>query len=203
MKRLTLLRHAKSDWDDPVARDFDRPLNHRGEKAALLMGQFAARRQMQFDALVASPAVRVVQTLETFFAGFGETLDARWDRRIYLASSPTLFDVIRDLPDSAESALLTGHNPGLEELILDLVPAVFSTYLPAYLALAIPIVAPQAVLGLFHTHPFHEALSVLTFTFLVAAPTLAAILGRQFVGGLALRFENLRLIEDLRRQRVL
>jgi phosphohistidine phosphatase len=122
MKRLTLLRHAKSDWDDPVARDFDRPLNHRGEKAALLMGQFAARRQMQFDTLVASPAVRVVQTLETFFAGFGATLDARWDRRIYLASSPTLLDVIRDLPDSADSALLTGHNPGLEELILDLVP---------------------------------------------------------------------------------
>ena len=59
MKRLTLLRHAKSDWDDPVARDFDRPLNHRGEKAALLMGQFAAQRQMQFDMLVASPAVRV------------------------------------------------------------------------------------------------------------------------------------------------
>lgn len=122
MKRLTLLRHAKSDWDDPVARDFDRPLNHRGEKAALLMGQFAAQRQMQFDMLVASPAVRVVQTLETFFVGLGESLDARWDRRIYLASSPTLFDVIRDLPESTDSALLAGHNPGLEELILDLVP---------------------------------------------------------------------------------
>ncbi|KQM98679.1 phosphohistidine phosphatase [Sphingobium sp. Leaf26] len=122
MKRLTLLRHAKSDWDDPVARDFDRPLNGRGEKAALLMGRFAAQRAIRFDMLVASPAVRVVQTLETFFAGYGETLDARWDRRIYLASAPTLFDVIRDLPDSADSALLAGHNPGLEELILDLVP---------------------------------------------------------------------------------
>lgn len=122
MKRLTLLRHAKSDWDDPVARDFDRPLNGRGEKAALLMGRFAAQRAIRFDMLVASPAVRVVQTLETFFAGYGDTLDARWDRRIYLASAPTLFDVIRDLPDSADSALLAGHNPGLEELILDLVP---------------------------------------------------------------------------------
>jgi phosphohistidine phosphatase len=122
MKRLTLLRHAKSDWDDPVARDFDRPLNRRGEKAALLMGQFAAKRKMQFDLLVASPAVRVMQTLETFFEGYGETLDARWDRRIYLASSPTLFDVVRDLPDSADSVLMAGHNPGLEELILDLVP---------------------------------------------------------------------------------
>ena len=97
MKRLTLLRHAKSDWDDPVARDFDRPLNQRGEKAARLMGKFAARQGMRFDQLVASPAERVVQTLDAFFTGYGETLEARWDRRIYLASSATLFDVVRDL----------------------------------------------------------------------------------------------------------
>ncbi|MDE0945729.1 MAG: histidine phosphatase family protein [Sphingobium sp.] len=122
MKRLTLLRHAKSDWDDPVARDFDRPLNRRGEKAAILMGQFAARRAMQFDMLVASPAVRVVETLDVFFTGYGQILDAHWDRRIYLASSPILFDVVRDLPDKADSVLMAGHNPGLEELILDLVP---------------------------------------------------------------------------------
>ncbi len=122
MKRLTLLRHAKSDWDDPVARDFDRPLNRRGEKAARLMGEFARARHMEFDMLFASPAVRVVQTLDTFCLGYGETLEARWDRRIYLASSATLLDVLRDAPDSAESLLMAGHNPGLEELILDLVP---------------------------------------------------------------------------------
>lgn len=122
MKRLTLLRHAKSDWDDPVARDFDRPLNQRGEKAARLMGQFAARQSMRFDQLVASPAERVVQTLDAFFTGYGETLEARWDRRIYLAPSATLFDVVRDLPETAEAALMSGHNPGFEELILDLVP---------------------------------------------------------------------------------
>lgn len=122
MKRLTLLRHAKSDWDDPVARDFDRPLNRRGEKAALRIGQFARGRKMRFDRLVASPAVRVIQTLDTFLEGFGEPLDPHWDRRIYLASAPTLFDVIRDLPDSIDSAIMAGHNPGLEELILELVP---------------------------------------------------------------------------------
>ncbi|MEA3390866.1 SixA phosphatase family protein [Sphingobium sp. CCH11-B1] len=122
MKRLTLLRHAKSDWDDPVARDFDRPLNRRGEKAARLMGEHAARKEMRFDLLVASPAVRVVQTLETFFAGYGETLETHWDRRIYLASAPTLCDVVRDLPDSADNVLMAGHNPGFEELILELVP---------------------------------------------------------------------------------
>ena len=122
MKRLTLLRHAKSDWDDPVARDFDRPLNRRGEKAARLMGDHAARKGMRFDLLVASPAVRVVQTLDTFFDGYGEKLEPHWDRRIYLASSSTLIDVVRDLPDGADSVLMAGHNPGLEELILDLVP---------------------------------------------------------------------------------
>jgi signal transduction histidine kinase/CheY-like chemotaxis protein len=78
---------------------------------------------------------------------------------------------------------------------------VFSAYLPAYLALAIPIVTPQLVLGAIRTYPFHEALFVLTLTFLVAAPTLAVVVGRQFVAGLELRFENMRLIEDLRRQR--
>jgi phosphohistidine phosphatase len=122
MKRLTLLRHAKSDWDDPVARDFDRPLNKRGEKAALLMGQYARSRAMRFDWLVASPAVRVTETLATFLVGYGGNLDAHWDRRIYLASVPTLFDVLRDLPDSADAVLMAGHNPGLEDLVLALVP---------------------------------------------------------------------------------
>lgn len=122
MKRLTLFRHAKSDWDDPVARDFDRPLNRRGEKAALIVGQFARSHNMQFDMLVASPAVRVTQTLDTFLAGYGDPLEPHWDRRIYLASAATLFDVIRDLPETADSVLMAGHNPGLEELILELVP---------------------------------------------------------------------------------
>ncbi|MBL8774267.1 MAG: hybrid sensor histidine kinase/response regulator [Phenylobacterium sp.] len=78
---------------------------------------------------------------------------------------------------------------------------VFSAYLPAYLALAIPVVTPQVVLGLSRTYPFHEVLSVLTLTFLVAAPALAVVLGRQFRSGLELRFDNMRLIEDLRLQR--
>jgi phosphohistidine phosphatase len=122
MKRLTLLRHAKSDWDDPVERDFDRPLNRRGEKAALLVGQYARNRKMQFDLLIASPATRVVQTLDTFLDGYGNPLEPHWDRRIYLASVATLMDVIRDLPDTADNVIMAGHNPGLEELILELVP---------------------------------------------------------------------------------
>jgi phosphohistidine phosphatase len=121
MKRLTLLRHAKSDWDDPVKRDFDRPLNRRGERAALLIGQFAKAEKMEFDHLVASPAVRVVETLDMFFEGYGRSVETQWDRRIYLASSVALIDVIRDMPAHANSALMAGHNPGLEDLVLALV----------------------------------------------------------------------------------
>lgn len=122
MKRLILLRHAKSSWDDPVSRDFDRPLNKRGERAAVTMGRHAREQGLHFDHLIASPAVRVVETLDQFIEGFGETIDANWDRRIYLASSATLMDVLHDLPDIADDVLMIGHNPGMEDLILALVP---------------------------------------------------------------------------------
>ncbi|MGK2910016.1 MAG: SixA phosphatase family protein [Sphingobium sp.] len=122
MKRLTLLRHAKSGWDDPVKRDFDRPLNEKGERAAALMGRFAQDQDMSFDLLIASPAVRVVETLDHFIGGYGRDIETMWDRRIYLASSATLLDVLHGTPDGAEAILFVGHNPGLEDLVLDLVP---------------------------------------------------------------------------------
>jgi phosphohistidine phosphatase len=118
MKTLTLLRHAKSGWDDPVARDFDRPLNAKGARAAETMGRHLRGLDLAFDLVVASPAARVRQTLDHFAAGLGETLAPEWDRRLYLASEATLLDVICALPDSAERVLLVGHNPGLEELAL-------------------------------------------------------------------------------------
>ena len=122
MKRLILLRHAKSDWDDPVKRDFDRPLNKRGEKAARLMGEYAKARKMTFDYVIASPAVPVGDTLDMFFETYGASVETQWDRRIYLASSATLLDVVHDLPETTSEVLMIGHNPGLEDLILDLVP---------------------------------------------------------------------------------
>ena len=123
MKRLTLLRHAKSGWDEPAARDFDRSINERGKRAAKLIGEHARDEKLEFDRIVASPAVRVVDTLDVFQAAMGnENLEPKWDRRIYLASSATLMDVLRDTPDSVSSILMVGHNPGLEDLILELVP---------------------------------------------------------------------------------
>lgn len=121
MKTLTLLRHAKSGWDDPVARDFDRPLNEKGMRAAIVMGRKFREMEMGVDRLVASPAVRVMQTLDGFFEGYGATIEPIWDRRIYLASSSTLLDIVRETHADVANLMLVGHNPGLEDLILDLV----------------------------------------------------------------------------------
>jgi phosphohistidine phosphatase len=122
LKTLTLLRHAKSGLDDPRARDFDRSLNPKGRRAAAMVGRHLRGLGLAFDHVVASPAVRVIETLGEVATGYGAMPATVWDRRIYMASSVTLLDVVRDLPASAERVLLVGHNPGLEDLVLLLVP---------------------------------------------------------------------------------
>jgi phosphohistidine phosphatase len=117
MKSLTLLRHAKSGWDDPVARDFDRPLNPRGRRAARVVGERMKAEGLGFDLVLASPARRAVETLEEIEAAFGP-LDARYEKRIYLASTETLLDIVHEARDSAARMLLVGHNPGFERLTL-------------------------------------------------------------------------------------
>jgi phosphohistidine phosphatase len=119
MKILTLLRHAKSDWDDPVQRDFDRPLNGRGRRAARTIGREMKRLALSFDAAFASPAVRVRETLAEVESAFGR-ISPEFDQRIYLASPDTLLEMVREAPEGASSLLLIGHNPGLELLALAL-----------------------------------------------------------------------------------
>ena len=122
MKTLTLLRHAKSGWDDKVVRDVDRPLNGKGKRAAAIVGRHWRGLGLSFDHVVASPATRVAETIEELVRGYGDALTPVIDRRIYLASAVTLLDVIHELPESAEHVLMVGHNPGLEDLVLMLVP---------------------------------------------------------------------------------
>jgi phosphohistidine phosphatase len=122
MKQLTLLRHAKSGWDDPGQRDFDRALNAKGKRAARTMGESCRRDGLAWDHVISSPAVRCIETLDGFWDGYGRTLKPVWDRRVYLASNATLLDVLHEAPPEADRLLLCGHNPGLEDLVLLLVP---------------------------------------------------------------------------------
>ncbi|MDF2493663.1 histidine phosphatase family protein [Sphingomonas sp.] len=118
MKTLTLLRHAKSGWDDPVTRDFDRPLNDKGRKAAVVMGRELRAQGETFDRIMASPARRVVETIAEVAIGYGAPIEPIWDKRLYLASAATLLEVARETPDDCDRLLLIGHNPGLEDFAL-------------------------------------------------------------------------------------
>lgn len=122
MKTLALFRHAKSDWSDARARDFDRPLNARGQRGARAMGTFIRESRHRFDRIIASPAVRAAETVEEASKAWGHTFKVEWDRRIYLASSATLIDLIKEIEGDPASVLMVGHNPGLEDVIFDLVP---------------------------------------------------------------------------------
>ena len=117
MKRLGLLRHAKSDWDDMSLRDFDRGLNDKGRKGAALMGEHIRRQGDRWNLVLASPAARVKRTLEAS----GLDVPIRYEQDVYLADPATLMSLLRGLGEE-DAVLLAGHNPGLQELALALVP---------------------------------------------------------------------------------
>jgi len=117
-KLLGLLRHAKSDWDDIARRDFDRGLNARGCKGARLIGAHIRDHGVKWERLLASPAERVRVTLDEARAG----PEPVYDERLYLADAATIVEVVRELGGEAGAVLVAGHNPGLQDLLLTLVP---------------------------------------------------------------------------------
>jgi phosphohistidine phosphatase len=118
MKTLTLLRHAKSSWDGGPVRDFDRPLNRRGRQAARAVGREMRELGLHFEQVIASPAVRVMETLRDVEEGYGHAIRAAFDRRVYLASTEALLEIVHGASDEAATLLVVGHNPGLENLAL-------------------------------------------------------------------------------------
>jgi phosphohistidine phosphatase len=120
MKRLALMRHAKSSWDDANVDDFNRPLNERGWKAARRMGRELKHRGMHFDLVVASTAARVRETIDGLQEKYDFAAPIQFEPRMYGASTEILLSLIRALPDSAQTSLFVGHNPGIERLLAEL-----------------------------------------------------------------------------------
>jgi phosphohistidine phosphatase len=117
VKLLGLLRHAKSDWDDMSLRDYDRGLNDRGKRGAAIMGGHIRAHGIEWDLLLASPAERVRRTLDATRL----KIPTRWEEHVYLADSDALIELLRAIEGDPSSVLLAGHNPGLQELVFDLV----------------------------------------------------------------------------------
>ena len=118
MKQLTLIRHAKSNHDQPLLRDIDRPLSPRGAADAPLIARYL-REMHDFapDSLFTSPALRALTTAKIVQKEAALThLSLHEEHRIYEAPVNKLSTVLREFPDTIQHAVLFGHNPGLENL---------------------------------------------------------------------------------------
>jgi phosphohistidine phosphatase len=127
MLTLTLLRHAKSSWDDSGLDDYDRPLAKRGKKAAPEMGAALAAMGLRPDLVLCSGAVRARATLDLVLAKLGAPVpEVVYDDDVYMAAPDALLARLHRLGPGAAGevphhVMLVGHNPGLEELAVLLV----------------------------------------------------------------------------------
>lgn len=116
MKRLTLVRHAKSSWKDAALADIDRPLSGRGKRDAPRIGAFLAAQGIRPDALLSSPARRARKTAQLLAASIpGVDVGPLIDPALYEASAAVLLERVRALDESWRHVMLIGHNPGLTE----------------------------------------------------------------------------------------
>ena len=112
MKKLYVIRHAKSSWEDDQLKDQDRPLNKRGKRDAPVMAQHFKKEIKKADILISSPALRALTTCKIFAEELGYPINAiTIDDRIYGASVQMMLDLINELKDDWDTACLFGHNP--------------------------------------------------------------------------------------------
>ena len=111
------MRHAKSSWDDASLSDFDRPLNDRGLRTAPFMGKLMHEKGLEPVVILSSPAQRAKQTVLMVKDASGFSQEIQFDDRIYEASPHTLVQVVSEIDDLNKSAMLVGHNPGMEGFI--------------------------------------------------------------------------------------
>ncbi|TAN66123.1 MAG: histidine phosphatase family protein [Methylobacter sp.] len=118
---LLLLRHAKSDWPVDVD-DFSRPLKKRGRRAAKQVGQWLSEQRLIPDTILSSPATRALTTAQKVCRQLDiDESTIICDLRIYEADAQTLLTLLKTCGHKRR-VLLVGHNPGLEDLLLKLIP---------------------------------------------------------------------------------
>lgn len=117
MKKLFIVRHAKSSWDHPELNDFDRPLNKRGKKNAPEMGQRLANRSVRPDAIITSPAKRAAATARRISEAISFPLSAiQKEPQFYHGSTQDMVQVMKSVDDGIDTLMIFGHNPGLTDL---------------------------------------------------------------------------------------
>jgi phosphohistidine phosphatase len=120
VKTVYLFRHAKSDWADPGLKDHERPLNERGKKAAPQMAAYIKSKKYKPDLILCSSARRTVETFDALKEVLGDDLNVRFEDGVYLAEPHKLIERLTWLDDGIKSVMIIGHNPGLQQLALQL-----------------------------------------------------------------------------------
>jgi phosphohistidine phosphatase len=117
VKRLFLVRHAKSSWDDTALSDKDRPLAERGKRDAPKIGKRLAKCDVKPDLVLSSPATRALTTAKIIAKKLDyKPKDIVQDDRLYASEADDLLNVIYELGDKLKCVMLVSHNPGLSEL---------------------------------------------------------------------------------------
>jgi len=116
MKTIYLVRHAKSDWGSAFTADFDRTLNDRGMKSAPLMASVLQKKNIVPELIISSPANRALTTAELFCDILGYPKEQILKRiEIYEGGTRQLLNIIHEIDDSIETAMLFGHNPTITQ----------------------------------------------------------------------------------------
>lgn len=117
MKKLYLIRHAKSSWSNPLLDDFDRPLNQRGKTNAPFMANVLLQHQIIPDLILSSSANRAKTTAEIFATILGYYQEIVFNKTLYLAEIETLFKILHTTPNEINTVFLFGHNPELTHFV--------------------------------------------------------------------------------------
>ena len=139
MKRLLILRHAKSSWADAALQDWQRPLNDRGRRDAPRVGEWLRERAIVPDLIISSDAVRARTTAQAVSLAAGYTRDIVVEPSLYHAKVEDVLDVLNHVPDEPHTVLIVGHNPGLENVVRRLTGVDHGMVTAALVALAVPI----------------------------------------------------------------
>ena len=116
MKKLILIRHAKSSWKDMSLADFNRPLNGRGKSDGPLMASYLSNRFDNFDFLHSSSSIRTFETSK-YFINQIQFEKIEYDDSLYHCSATSILNMIRSYSDNYQSVMIIAHNPGLTNLI--------------------------------------------------------------------------------------
>lgn len=117
LRRIVVIRHAKSSWSDPSLADFDRPLSKRGRNALSGLRDHIEDLALRPDLVMCSSSRRTRETLEGIRSALGRKARVDSDSALYGADAEMLLTKLQRLDDQITTVFLIGHNPGLADLV--------------------------------------------------------------------------------------